>query len=45
MITADWEDDGIQLSNDGADVFWLSASEAESLIDRLRQILDDHPED
>jgi len=45
MLVADWEDEGIQLTNDGADVFWLSPSEAEELIDRIQRLLDDHPEE
>ena len=45
MLTADWEDYGIQLSNNGADIFWLAASDAELLIDRIRELLDKHPEE
>ena len=43
MVTANWVDYGIMVSKDGTDVLWVAASDAELLIDRIRELLDAHP--
>jgi len=46
MTSADWEDEckGIVISS-GIEQIFVSPSEAEDLIDRMRQLLDEHPEE
>jgi len=46
MVTADYQpDNGLILIADGYDSIVIDLDEAEPLIDRLRQILDEHPEE
>jgi len=44
MTFADWKDGGIAISN-GLVEIWGTPSDAEELIDRIRQILDEHQEE
>jgi len=44
MTSVDWEDGGITIGN-GSDFIWVAPSDAEELIDRMRQVLDEHPEE
>jgi len=44
MTFADWKDGGIAIS-DGLNELWGTPSDVEELIDRIRQLLDEHPEE